>query len=205
MKQSSTRSKSLKRHCALPEVKKARSISQKKAWEGDIERRKKISKFAFEQGKDVKVVEKRKASFALLPIEKCVICGLNAKKHAMTRHVKKCGSTCLVVWCKEIHYMKGWCVHHFKLSQYAKHHKILPEEMFLIFKKSNGKCEICKKVLTLHGKSKKNTKNTACIDHCHATGKVRGVLCFNCNSAIGHFSDDTKTIEIALDYLKRTK
>jgi hypothetical protein len=77
--------------------------------------------------------------------------------------------------------------------------------MFLIFKKSNGKCEICKKVLTLHGKSKKNTKNTACIDHCHATGKVRGVLCFNCNSAIGHFSDDTKTIEIALDYLKRTK
>ena len=45
MKQSSTRSKSLKRHCALPEVKKARSISQKKAWEGDIERRKKKSKF----------------------------------------------------------------------------------------------------------------------------------------------------------------
>jgi hypothetical protein len=205
MKKSSTRSASLKLHCASPEVKEARSKSQKKAWEGDSERREKTKKAAEAQGKDPAILAKRKASFASLPIETCKTCGIQAKKHAMTRHKAKCGSTCSVEKCKETHYMKGWCFHHFKLSQYAKHHKISPEQMFAIFARANGQCEICKKPLGLHGTKLRNSKNTACIDHCHTTGKVRGVLCFNCNSALGHFSDDTETIKIAINYLQRAK
>jgi hypothetical protein len=205
MKKSSTRSESLKRYCASPEVKEARSKSQKKAWEGDSERREKTRKAAEEQGKDASILAKRKATFASLPIEECAVCGLKAKKHSMTRHKGKCGSICIVPKCKETHYMKGWCFHHFKLSQYAKHHRILPEEMFAIFRRANGKCEICKKTLGLHGTKLRNSRNTACIDHCHVTGRVRGILCFNCNSALGHFSDDAETIKIAINYLQRNK
>ncbi|MFD3584443.1 endonuclease VII domain-containing protein [Streptomyces sp. NPDC058683] len=40
------------------------------------------------------------------------------------------------------------------------------------------------------------------VDHCHKTGRVRGVLCFNCNSAIGLLRDDPETINRAADYLE---
>ncbi|MEU8956887.1 endonuclease VII domain-containing protein [Streptomyces sp. NPDC048518] len=40
------------------------------------------------------------------------------------------------------------------------------------------------------------------VDHCHETGKVRGVLCFNCNSAIGKLGDDPDTVRRAAAYLE---
>ncbi|MEU7039883.1 endonuclease VII domain-containing protein [Streptomyces varsoviensis] len=40
------------------------------------------------------------------------------------------------------------------------------------------------------------------VDHCHQTGRVRGVLCFNCNSAIGKLGDDPGTLRRAIAYLE---
>jgi hypothetical protein len=40
------------------------------------------------------------------------------------------------------------------------------------------------------------------IDHCHATGKVRGVLCFHCNFGIGIFREDTNVMKNAILYLQ---
>ncbi|TLQ46902.1 endonuclease VII domain-containing protein [Streptomyces marianii] len=42
------------------------------------------------------------------------------------------------------------------------------------------------------------------VDHCHETGRVRGVLCFNCNSAIGKLGDDPDTVRRAAAYLEGT-
>ncbi|MEV0199299.1 endonuclease domain-containing protein [Nonomuraea sp. NPDC050691] len=39
------------------------------------------------------------------------------------------------------------------------------------------------------------------VDHCHRTGRVRGVLCFNCNNGLGHFDDNTMLLELAAYYL----
>ena len=41
------------------------------------------------------------------------------------------------------------------------------------------------------------------IDHDHTTGKIRGLLCSKCNTAIGLFGEDIAVMNAALDYLKR--
>jgi hypothetical protein len=53
-----------------------------------------------------------------------------------------------------------------------------------------GLCAICLDALPVH------------VDHCHKTGRVRGVLCFNCNSAIGKLRDDPDAARRAATYLE---
>ncbi|WP_340382021.1 endonuclease VII domain-containing protein [Streptomyces sp. SS7] len=55
-----------------------------------------------------------------------------------------------------------------------------------------GLCVICLKAPAIH------------VDHCHQTGRVRGVLCFNCNSAIGKLGDDPDAVRRAAAYLEGT-
>jgi len=43
-----------------------------------------------------------------------------------------------------------------------------------------------------------------CVDHCHKTGKVRGLLCQDCNRALGLLRDNPETFMKAADYLKRS-
>lgn len=42
-----------------------------------------------------------------------------------------------------------------------------------------------------------------CIDHDHGTGAVRGLLCLNCNLALGNFHDSIEKLEKAIMYLKK--
>jgi hypothetical protein len=41
------------------------------------------------------------------------------------------------------------------------------------------------------------------VDHDHRTGKVRGVLCFNCNQALGNVRDDAAVLQELISYLRR--
>ena len=59
----------------------------------------------------------------------------------------------------------------------------------------DGKCAICGTENPHHWSGK------FCIDHDHNTGHPRGLLCFKCNAAIGHFNDNITTLNNAISYL----
>lgn len=71
---------------------------------------------------------------------------------------------------------------------------ITPEIYMEMYDSQEGLCKICEnKIEAIH-------KNTH-VDHCHTTGKVRGLLCHHCNLGLGHFKDNVNSLSNAIDYL----
>ncbi|MCK5015902.1 MAG: endonuclease VII domain-containing protein [Candidatus Peribacteraceae bacterium] len=64
-----------------------------------------------------------------------------------------------------------------------------------------GCCAVCECSLISPG----GWRVDMCIDHCHSTKEVRGLLCSKCNKALGLFGDNTDTLQSAIDYLKKHK
>ena len=67
--------------------------------------------------------------------------------------------------------------------------KLIPAELVHIKTNSN---EIVNK-----------SKRRLCVDHCHTTGNVRGLLCDTCNTALGKFRDNIDLLNEAIKYLKK--
>ena len=64
----------------------------------------------------------------------------------------------------------------------------------------NSVCYICKNPSTQKSNNKKTIKSLA-IDHDHATGKVRKLLCGACNSALGYVEDSIEKLQQLINYL----
>lgn len=73
------------------------------------------------------------------------------------------------------------------------------DDFHRMFEDQNGVCKICgSKGFALV----RNQKVLLVVDHCHTTGTVRGLLCHNCNRALGLMQDNTETLKSAVRYLE---
>lgn len=75
------------------------------------------------------------------------------------------------------------------------------EEYESMLNSQNNKCAICHNV-NFHINSSTNKTTNLAVDHCHKTGRVRGLLCMICNRVIGMFNDDVLRLENAIKYLR---
>lgn len=66
----------------------------------------------------------------------------------------------------------------------------------------DGVCAICARPESRRHQSGRIVQLS--VDHDHATGRVRGLLCRECNIALGWFGDDPFRVLAAFDYLKRS-
>lgn len=68
------------------------------------------------------------------------------------------------------------------------------------------KCKACDTELAVqHTQVSRNGKrppDSPVVDHCHTTNVVRGILCHNCNVAVGHAQDDPARLRRLANYLE---
>lgn len=77
-----------------------------------------------------------------------------------------------------------------RVSHYKNKYGIVPETYETMKLNQNSKCAICQQYYYLFR-----------LDHDHSTGKIRGLLCHNCNVGLGHFKDNIELLNKAIGYL----
>ena len=75
---------------------------------------------------------------------------------------------------------------------------ITPDEYAALLESQGGVCAICKQPETT---KRGGLLVGLAVDHDHGSGRVRGILCTNCNQGLGRFADDPARLRAAGDYL----
>lgn len=84
-------------------------------------------------------------------------------------------------------------------NKYLKNkYGITLEEYEKMFQDQKGRCKIC-------GILQSNLVLPLSVDHNHKNGKIRGLLCNNCNSILGHADDNIIILENSIKYLLEYK
>lgn len=99
-------------------------------------------------------------------------------------------------YCKPCHTVRGrknrerlhGSTRHYHL---VRRYGLSAAEVAALVDRQGGRCLICARDLG----------DKPHVDHDHATGRVRGVLCFNCNGGLGQFGDDVERVRAAAEYL----
>lgn len=82
-------------------------------------------------------------------------------------------------------------------KKYLKKKYVITQEDYKnMFIKQEGVCKICNLADLIDG---------LVVDHCHETGKIRGLLCGHCNRALGKFKDSKPLLLSAIKYLENSK
>jgi hypothetical protein len=96
-------------------------------------------------------------------------------------------------YCKPCHNTRGKAakekVGGSRTYHLKRRYGITSAEADLMLAEQGGVCAICKAAPAVH------------VDHDHATGRVRALLCFNCNGGLGQFKDDPAVLRAAAEYV----
>jgi len=110
---------------------------------------------------------------------------------------KKDGLQTICKLCQNAYRKRNWkpCPPEKKRAENLKRRYGIDVETFqLMLEEQDYTCQIC---------PTKHTEDLPlCVDHCHTTGKIRGLLCNRCNLVIGHAKDNISTLENAITYLQ---
>jgi len=82
-----------------------------------------------------------------------------------------------------------------RLKERLYRYNLTTEAYQTLMLKQGNKCAIC-------GIPQIELKHSLHIDHCHTTGKIRGLLCGRCNWAIGLLKDNINILKSAVKYLE---
>ena len=78
-----------------------------------------------------------------------------------------------------------------------------------LLESQDGKCKVCSSPVSFSEPGKKikrgSGKHVAVVDHCHALGHVRGILCGDCNVMLGKAHDSRRVLRAAAEYLEENK
>jgi len=122
-------------------------------------------------------------------LHRCASCGEHKPAEQFGRESR--GTSGLRARCKECTYWSA------AKSRYG----VTKESFVALLASQGGKCALCHtREPTVRGGSNVSWN----IDHCHETGRVRGILCSPCNLRLGHFKDNVDMLQRAIDYLRRT-
>lgn len=113
-------------------------------------------------------------------------------------------SNSLKSWCKQccIDYSSQWTKSNMdkvRASRLKCKHNISLELYQTKLQNQNGLCAICNKASTRAANS--GTIRSLCLDHCHITGNIRGLLCDSCNTAVGLLNDNIDVAVNLVNYL----
>jgi len=85
---------------------------------------------------------------------------------------------------------------HIKKDQdLRKQYGISLEQYNQMLEEQKGACKIC-------SVPSEQLSRALCVDHCHATGKIRGLLCDTCNRSLGLLKDNVSVLRAAVKYLE---
>ncbi len=85
----------------------------------------------------------------------------------------------------------------FYRRQNIRRYGITLEEAEILAHENCNLCAICQTLPTGRGAS-----NKLHVDHCHASGMVRSMLCYGCNTGLGHFKENVTIMLSAIEYLR---
>ena len=96
---------------------------------------------------------------------------------------------------------KEWRLHIGRKFHLNKRYNISPAEYEAKLISQDYCCAICGKdvVDNIRG----GIPVALTVDHCHKSNNLRDLLCFNCNSGLGQFKDNTEFLQKAIDYLRK--
>ena len=126
----------------------------------------------------------------------------NTKPHTEF-HLHKSSTDGIRKWCKfccnesnKCWYKKNPLAH--KQTTLKRIYGVTSKMFTELLLAQNNACKICNVELS---PVKNGDIQIAHVDHCHTTGKIRGLLCRKCNTGLGMFSDNVANLQNAIRYL----